>query len=181
MLTMAQTKVKRRSGNERRKMILERLRQSSEPVTGSELAEQMNVSRQVIVQDISLLKAKEYPIIATSQGYLFLAKPQSEMKTRTIACRHTMQQTENELNLIVDCGVTVVDVTVEHPFYGEITGSLMIRNRMDVDRFIGKMKQTGAALLSSLTGGVHLHRLEALSNDRLDAAVRLLKKAGYLL
>lgn len=178
---MNQTKDKRRSGGERRKLILELLRQSSEPVTGSELADRMDVSRQVIVQDISLLKAKEFPIIATSQGYLFLTKSEPEMKTRTIACRHTMQQTEDELNLIVDCGVTVIDVTVEHPFYGEITGSLMIRNRMDVGRFISKLEQTGAALLSSLTGGVHLHKLEAPSNDRLDAAVHLLKKAGYLL
>lgn len=178
---MTQTRDKRRSGSERRKLILELLRQLSEPITGSELADQMDVSRQVIVQDISLLKAKEYPIIATSQGYLFLRRSEPDMKTRTIACRHSRQQTANELNLIVDCGVTVIDVTVEHPFYGEITGSLMIRNRMDVTRFIDKLEKTGASLLSSLTGSVHLHKLEAPANERLDAAVRLLKKAGYLL
>lgn len=169
------------SGHDRRKKVLELLHQAARPITGSELADRMKVSRQVIVQDISLLRAKDCPIIATSQGYLFLNKPDSQKKSRTIACRHTFSQTEHELNLLVDCGVTVIDVTVEHPVYGEITGSLMVRDRIDVRRFISRLNQTGASLLSSLTGGVHLHRLEAPSEDNLDAAVRALEKAGYLL
>ncbi|RYM06837.1 transcription repressor NadR [Sporolactobacillus sp. THM7-7] len=178
---MAEQKYKRQSGSQRRKKVLEHLRKASAPITGSELAEKMRVSRQVIVQDISLLRAKDHPIIATSQGYLFLGQVPSDVKSRTIACRHNLQQTEHELNLMVDCGVTVVNVTVEHPLYGEITGSLMIRNRMDVKNFISKLEQSGASLLSSLTDGVHLHRLEAASNERLDAAVQALKEAGYLL
>ncbi|RYL93889.1 transcription repressor NadR [Sporolactobacillus sp. THM7-4] len=178
---MNQARGKRKSGKERRKQVLNLLQQTPEPVTGSELADRMQVSRQVIVQDISLLRAKEYPIVATSQGYLYLRQAKPEIKTRIIACRHTLKQTEHELNLIVDCGVTVVDVTVEHPVYGEITGSLMIKNRMDVKRFMEKLSQTGASLLSSLTDGVHLHKLESVSADRLNAAEQALKKSGYLL
>lgn len=178
---MPRTGEKRSSASQRRKKVLECLKRTSNPVTGSELAEQMNVSRQVIVQDISLLKAREHPIIATSQGYIYLSQTKPETKTRTIACKHTLEETEHELNLIVDCGVTVVNVTVEHALYGEITGSLMIRNRTDVALFISRLEQTGASLLSSLTDGVHLHLLEAPSSDLLDQAVRALKKAGFLL
>ncbi|WP_193437425.1 transcription repressor NadR [Sporolactobacillus pectinivorans] len=178
---MTQAGEKRITAKERRHLILECLQSSSDPITGGELAERMNVSRQVIVQDISLIKAKEYPIIATSQGYLFIGRSGLDMKTRTIACHHTIRETEQELKLIVDCGVTVVNVTVEHPLYGEITGSLMIRNHADVAHFISRLQTTGASLLSSLTDGIHLHQLEAPSDGQIDDAVRVLKKAGYLL
>jgi len=178
---MVHTKTKRKNGDERRDRILEILRQSTEPVTGGELADKMSVSRQIIVQDISLLKAKEHPIIATSQGYMYLAQQKSSSKERIIACRHSAKETRHELNLIVDRGVTVKNVTVEHPLYGEITVSLMIRNRLDVIRFMNKIEQTGASLLSSLTDGTHLHLLEAPSDSMLDEAVQALERAGYLL
>lgn len=61
-------------GEERRKQILQWLKETSEPITGGILAERTNVSRQAIVQDISLLKAKNEPIVATSQGYVYLSK-----------------------------------------------------------------------------------------------------------
>ncbi|TGA99497.1 transcription repressor NadR [Sporolactobacillus shoreae] len=178
---MTETEEKRITAKERRHLILERLQSSTDPITGSELAEQMNVSRQVIVQDISLIKAKEYPIIATSQGYLFIGRSRSDLKTRTVACRHSVQETENELTLVVSCGVTIINVTVEHPLYGEITGSLMIRNHADIAHFISRLETTGASLLSSLTGGIHLHQFEAPTDRQIDDAVRALKKAGYLL
>lgn len=178
---MVYTKTKRKHGDERRNQILEILRQSAEPVTGSELADKMSVSRQIIVQDISLLKAKEHPIIATSQGYMYLSEQKSNLKKRTVACRHNAEETRHELNLIVDCGVTAKNVTVEHPLYGEITVSLMVRNRLDVIRFMNKVEQTGASLLSSLTDGIHLHLLEAPSDSMLDEAVQALERAGYLL
>jgi transcriptional regulator of NAD metabolism len=178
---MEKNEVKHIHAKDRRRLILDHLQKSSEPITGSELAEQMHVSRQVIVQDISLIKAKNVPIIATSRGYLFNGKNRPEWKTRTIACRHTTEETEHELNLIVDCGVTVINVTVEHPLYGEMTGSLMIRSRSDVTHFITRLKTTGAALLSSLTGGIHLHLLEAPSETQIDNAMKALKRAGYLL
>ncbi|MCI1856650.1 MAG: transcription repressor NadR [Sporolactobacillus sp.] len=178
---MSRINEKRVTGQERRKMILSYLQSADQPVTGNELAGRMNVSRQVIVQDISLIKAQRLPIIATSRGYLYLGKQKQEMKTRTIVCRHSIEDTARELTLIVECGVTVVNVTVEHPLYGEITGSLMIANRSDVAHFIGKLHSTGASLLSSLTGGVHLHLLEAPYSRQIDNAVQALKKAGILI
>jgi Predicted small molecule binding protein (contains 3H domain) len=178
---MEKTGEKHIHASERRRLILEHLQTSHDPITGSELADLMNVSRQVIVQDISLIKAREIPIIATARGYLYTGTRNPELKTRTIVCRHTIEETEHELNLIVACGVTVVNVTVEHPLYGEMTGSLMIRSRSDVVHFIGRLKTTGAALLSSLTDGIHLHLLEAPSTEQIDNAMKALKKAGYLL
>lgn len=179
--TMKTIRGKRISGDERRKSILTLLEQTPDPLKGNELAEKMNVSRQVIVQDISLLKAEGQPIIATSQGYLLLQKSKQDQITKIVACKHSISETEDELNRIVDCGVTVLNVTVEHPLYGEITRSLMVRNRSDVRHFVENLQKTGASLLSSLTDGVHIHELEASDLEKINHAICALKKAGYLL
>ena len=42
---------------------------------------------------------------------------------------------EEELQILVDHGVRVLDVIVEHPLYGEMRGSLMIESRADVQDF----------------------------------------------
>lgn len=171
---------KKMSGNERRKYILQILKNSSTPITGGELAERTRVSRQVIVGDISLLKAKNEPIMATSRGYLYTERKNPEYE-KIIACSHTPEQTEEELNLLVDYGVTVKDVTIEHPVYGDITASIMVSNRMEVKNFITQMKTTGSPLLSELTGGIHLHTISASSNRAIDQAVAAMEKAGFLI
>ncbi|MGG6431073.1 transcription repressor NadR [Anoxybacillus sp. D401a] len=168
-------------GEERRTLILQWLKETKRPMTGMELANKTNVSRQVIVQDISLLKAKNEPIIATSQGYLYLSPSSTHMYTRTIACCHTPEQTKDELYTIVDHGVTVRDVKIEHPVYGDLTASIMVSNRLEVDEFIQKINETKSAYLSQLTDGVHLHTLEADSIEKLDEACAALKQARFLI
>ena len=74
---MKQNEQKKILGEERRQLILQWLLAANEPLSGNELSKKTNVSRQVIVQDISLLKARNEPIIATAQGYLYL-KPQEK-------------------------------------------------------------------------------------------------------
>jgi uncharacterized protein len=169
-------------GEERRNWILELLKTSSEPITGSELATKTNVSRQVIVGDITILKAKNEPIIATSQGYLFMKTnmPHTQVE-RTIACSHPPEKTEEELNLMVDYGVTVKDVKIEHPVYGDLTASIRVSNRQEVQQFMEKIRSTKAAYLSELTGGIHLHTLSASSEQALDTAVEALRKANFLI
>ncbi|GGE42755.1 transcriptional regulator [Pullulanibacillus camelliae] len=167
-------------GEERRTTILKWLQEADEPLTGSELAKKTNVSRQVIVQDISLLKAKNEPILATARGYLYFKKGQKEQCVQVIACQHNEARTEEELNLLVDHGVRVKDVIVEHPVYGEITASLMLENRRDVQLFMKKIKGTKASLLSALTEGIHLHTIEAGSEEKLSDACIALKEAGLL-
>jgi transcriptional regulator of NAD metabolism len=169
-------------GKERRDYILSRLKTSDQPLTGRALADETNVSRQVIVQDISLLKASGEPIIATSRGYVYLKKNgTNERMTKVVAVRHRPEDTKKELYTLVDHGVTVKNVIVEHPLYGDLTGSLMLQNRRDVDDFLAELAAKNAALLSDLTGGIHLHTLEADSAERMDQAVAALKKLGFLL
>lgn len=173
---------KKMLGEERRQRILSWLKESSNPLSGKMLAERTNVSRQVIVQDVSLLKAKGEPIIATSRGYVLLQENNNNSKcTKVIAVCHGSEDTANELYTLVDHGVAVVNVMVEHPIYGDITGSLMVKNRRDVDAFLKELKQKQASLLSQLTEGVHLHTIEAETQKQLDEACNALKKAGYLL
>ncbi|TYR82280.1 transcription repressor NadR [Priestia megaterium] len=169
-------------GEKRRELILQWLKNDSCPVTGSELSKRTNVSRQVIVQDISLLKARNEPILATSQGYIYMQAPLSNtLHQRIIACQHGPEDTEKELCLIVDHGVRIKDVTVEHPVYGELTASMMIQTRKEVELFLKKIRETSAAYLSQLTDGIHLHTIEADSTEKLDAACHALQQAGYLI
>lgn len=172
------------SGPQRRQWILETLKNAASPVTGTELAKRANVSRQVIVQDIALLRAAQAPILATPQGYVYYENPGSHQDapcSRVIACKHRLEETELELNTLVDHGLHVLDVIVEHPIYGELRGSLMLKNRRDVQHFLKNMRRSGASLLSSLTDGVHLHTVAAESEARIDEACEALARLGILL
>ena len=57
-------------GKERRYEILNLIKSMKEPISGTELAKKFDVSRQVIVQDIALLRAENYDIFSTTRGYL---------------------------------------------------------------------------------------------------------------
>ncbi|GAB3046127.1 3H domain-containing protein [Virgibacillus ainsalahensis] len=169
-------------GEERRHLILSWLKDSIEPLAGKALAERTHVSRQVIVQDVSLLKAKGEPIIATSRGYVYFNdRNETDKIKKIIAVCHRSEDTADELYTLVDHGVSIQNVVVEHPIYGDLTGSLMLKNRRDVDAYLDKMKNTQATLLSRLTEGVHLHTIEADTEEQLDEACEALKIAGYLL
>ncbi|WP_010097227.1 transcription repressor NadR [Ornithinibacillus scapharcae] len=169
-------------GDKRRSLILEWLINNQEPITGKELSERTKVSRQVIVQDISLLKATGEPIMATARGYVYLKENNNLGHVRrTIVVKHTVEQTADELFTLVDYGVTVRNVMVEHPIYGDLTGSLMIKNRREAKEFLKKLNSTGATLLSKLTEGVHLHTIEAEEEVQIEEACEALRKLGILL
>jgi len=173
---------RKKTGEERRQFILDWLKKTTEPLTGQVIAEKTNVSRQIVVQDISLLKARNEPVMATSQGYVYLTEQRSTLSfKKIIACRHVPKDTERELLMMVDHGVTVRDVSVEHPIYGELTATLMIKNRRDVIGFIKRMDSTNAAYLSDLTEGVHLHTIEADTEEQLSSLCQELEQAGFLL
>lgn len=169
-------------GEERRHFLLQLLRESTKPITGSDLSAKANVSRQVIVGDITLLKAKNEPIIATSQGYMYLKNSSpSPIFEKTVACYHSPEKTEEELNILVDHGVTVKDVKIEHPVYGDLTASIMVANRQEVKHFMKKVLTTKASFLSELTGGMHLHTITALTEDSLQKAEEALLANGFLI
>ncbi|WP_374722382.1 transcription repressor NadR [Peribacillus tepidiphilus] len=176
------TEKKKLLGEERREKLLALLKESDSPLTGTQLAAMANVSRQVIVGDMTLLKAKNEPIVATSQGYLYLHSPGSSIRyEKTVACFHSPERAEEELLLLVDLGVTVKDVKIEHPVYGDLTASIMVSNRKEVRQFFEKIRKTNASFLSELTDGIHLHTLQASSKAVLEEAEKALKKAGFLI
>ena len=126
------------------------------PISATALAGRFGVTRQVVVGDIALLRAEGRSVIATPRGYII---PVPDGFLRTIACVHNAAQTREELNAMVDCGCTVIDVVVEHPVYGQLTAPLAISSRYDVEQFIEKMTSASASPLSALTEGIHLHTL----------------------
>jgi uncharacterized protein len=167
-------------GAERRRKLTEWMRTQAGPVHGDDLARQFRVSRQCLVQDVAVLRAAGVEILSTPQGYrLPQGKPAGYRAT--LACRHTPEQTEQELNILVDHGVRVLDVVVEHPLYGELRGSLTIESRADVQDFLRRWRHTRASLLSSLTRGVHLHTVEATRPKSIAQAKARLLEAGILL
>ena len=58
------------SGEQRREKMLEILANARQPVSGTALAKTFAVSRQVIVQDIALLRAQKREIVSTCRGYM---------------------------------------------------------------------------------------------------------------
>ncbi|MDE3111085.1 MAG: transcription repressor NadR [Acidobacteriota bacterium] len=164
----------------RRNRIIESIRSRQGPVSGAELAKRLRVSRQCLVQDIAILRAAGEEIVATPRGYR-LPDSASDTHRAVLACRHSPERTEEELQILVDHGVKVLDVIVEHPLYGELRGSLAIESRADLQDFLKRVKATHAALLSSLTGGVHLHTVEASRPEMISRARARLRERGILL
>ncbi len=166
------------ANTERREAILKALSQAEHPLSGSALGKLTGVTRQVVVQDIALLRNSGYAIEATARGYV-LASPQ-EMPTRVFKTRHTQDQTADELNLFVDHGATVVDVFVNHRTYGRVEAQLGLKNRRDVARFLTELESGISTPLMSLTSGYHFHHIAAESEEILDEIEQALQDKGYL-
>lgn len=170
------------NANERRKLIISRLKNSDKAISASMLAQQLSVSRQVIVGDIALLRASGIKISATPRGYIFEKENDAGFPyIGFLPCRHTPDETRDELYVIVDFGGYVIDVIVEHPIYGQLAGPLDIASRHDVDLFIQHLDSHKAARpLSTLTDGVHFHRIGCKSEDTFELIKSALKSKGFL-
>lgn len=164
--------------NDRRKKIIEYLGSQNEPVPGASLASIFNVTRQIIVQDMAILRAENNKIIATSQGYTIL--PVQRLYSKKIVCSHNISEVREELITIVESGCKILDVVVEHPVYGEIKGNLMLSSVKDIDEFMEKISDSNASLLSQLTNGIHIHTIESLNEDTIKRTEKLLRDKGIL-
>ncbi len=164
---------------ERRQVILDILNQSAQPVSAAALAARFSVSRQIIVGDVALLRASGAEISATPRGYVIL--PAATGLVRQIAVQHDAAGMEAELNAIVDHGCTVVDVIVEHPVYGQLTGPLQISNRYEVRQFLDRCARSDAQPLSNLTEGIHLHTLACPDKNAFLRVQTALRDMGILL
>lgn len=166
---------------ERRKQILEILKNEAAPISGTELARRLNVSRQVVVQDIALLRADNRNIIATNKGYLFFHEGEQAKSRRSFCVCHRDEDILDEFCAIVDCGGRVLNVVVEHEIYGQIAVDLIINNREDALSYVEKSRDKNTKPLNILTNGIHYHTIEADSEEILDKIEERLKKLGYLI
>lgn len=167
-------------GIERREKLIELLKRSTTPLSGSELAKKLSVSRQVIVQDIALLRAVNKNILSTTKGYLLYYQEQQKVN-RCFYVKHTTEQIEDELLTIIDLGGTVLDVIVSHEIYGSIEADLILHSRQDVFDFVEKVKQKKTIPLKELTGDCHYHTIEADNEEILNRIEQSLKLKGYLI
>ncbi len=166
---------------QRRQKILELLRQSAQPASAGMIAARFQVSRQVIVGDIALLRAANVNISATPRGYILVDQnARADEIIHTIACRHDNSNLAEELYTIVDNGCGLIDVIVEHAVYGQLSGQLQIFSRYDADNFMEKLAKEHAAPLSDLTEGIHLHTISCRSEEAYQRVLEELKAKGIL-
>lgn len=167
--------------NARRSAIIDVLKKSKTPITGTDLSEHFDVSRQIIVQDIAIIRASGTNVIATSSGYILPQKTDRKKIIKTFVSKHIgFDRMEEELYIVVEYGGKVIDVIVEHPVYGEIVGTLHLSTIEDVDAFIKKVKETGAKPLSILTEGDHFHTIEVPSEKIYDLIMAELREKGFI-
>ena len=95
------------------------LKNQEKAISGREFAQQLEVSRQVIVQDIAILRAKNVPILSSPEGYL-LEKTEKKLQFSFFSRHQSLQEMKEELEIIVDYGGKLLNIQVEHEIYGEI-------------------------------------------------------------
>lgn len=167
------------NSKDRRDNILLRLLENNTPIKGAEFAKLYYVTRQIIVKDIAILRARGYNIIATPEGYIISNIEDNKIKF-IIAVEHDAENLKSELEIIIKYGGTIEDVIVEHPIYGEIKANLMIRNLNDMNKFLDKYTNNNAKPLSILTNGVHLHTISVDNEESRELIKKDLKKNNFI-
>ena len=137
------------------------------------------VTRQIIVADIALLRAAGNNIRAEHRGYV-LDRTIGEIRKK-IVCKHPKENVVDEFYAIVDNGGKVIDVQVEHSIYGVISADMSISSRFDADEFVRNVSESGAAQLSDLTGGVHVHTIGVKDEVTFDRICSKLDELGILI
>lgn len=165
------------TGVQRRKKILTMMRESTNPLSGGALGKETGVSRQVVVQDIALLRMEGYPIVATARGYIL---NESKQAVRLFKTHHTNEQLGDELKTIIDLGGCVLDVMVNHRVYGKMSANLNIKNRRDIQVLLKDLETGKSTPLMSVTSGYHFHHVSAESEDILDEIEESLRQKQYL-
>ena len=162
---------------DRREKIIQILQASQEPVSGVDLSKRLQVSRQVIVQDIALLRAKDYEIMSTNRGYV-LTSPQE--CSRVFKVIHTDEQVEEELQSIIDLGGWVKDVFVYHKVYGVVKADMNLHSRRDIAAYMKELESGKSSLLKNVTSGYHYHTVVTRDEKTLDLIQEALADKGFL-
>lgn len=158
---------------ERKYEIVAILKSLKRPVKGKDLSERLNVSRQIIVSDIAALREEGYKIISTRDGYIL---DTGGKVRRTVAVRHSSDEIYDELKTIVELGGKVLDVIVEHPIYGEISGRIDVESLDDVEKFITLLRTSNTKPLLEISDGIHLHTIETADEETMEKILKAIEK-----
>jgi transcriptional regulator of NAD metabolism len=170
------------NGETRRMQILQLLKERSEPISGTALAGIFRVSRQVIVQDIALMRAENHQILSTNKGYLYRTEEEETVRPkRVFFVRHRDDQVLEEFMTVIDLGGRILDVAVEHELYGQIRVDLLVETAQDADAFVQKLHACRDNPLKMLTDDCHYHTVTAPSERLLDLIEEDLHKKGFLI
>lgn len=170
------------TGEERRLKILSKLQESDTPLSGTALSKIFHVSRQIIVQDIALMRAENYGILSTNKGYLLrTGKTENTQPKRVFFVKHHTQQVLDEFNTILELGGRILNVAVEHELYGQICADLLIETKTDASDFYSKLMHCRDNPLKNLTDDCHYHTVCAPSEKLLDLIEAELQRKGYLI
>lgn len=165
------------TGSDRRQDIILQIQKSTCPLSGTKLAALYHVSRQVIVQDIALIRAVGYDIISTNRGYILNT---AKSASRVFKVQHTDEQLEDELCSIIDLGGMVRNVMVNHRVYGRIEAEMNIDSRRKVAEFIEDIRSGKSSPLKNITSNFHYHKIFADKEETLDLIEGMLRDKGYL-
>ena len=170
------------TGEERRSEILKKLMEAQQPMSGTALAKAFQVSRQVIVQDIALMRAERHDILSTNKGYLYQdERVENACPKRVFHVKHATEQVLDEFLTVTELGGRVLDVAVEHELYGQIRVDLLIESRQDAEEFYQKLSVCRDNPLKVLTDDCHYHTVAAPSEKLLDLIEAELRQKGLLL
>ena len=170
------------TGEERRAQILEKLKQQGPPLSGTALAKLFHVSRQVIVQDIALMRAENHGILSTNKGYLYRTEEtENTQPKRVFYVKHTTAQVQEEFGIVLELGGKILDVAVEHEIYGQIRADLLIETEQDAEEFTRRLLNCRDNPLKVLTDDCLYHTVTAPSEKLLDLIQRELQEKGFLL
>lgn len=170
------------TGEERRNRILQLLKTQDSALSGTALANEFHVSRQVIVQDIALMRAENHDILSTNRGYLYRRKDDRiSLPKRVFFVRHSTEQVLSEFMTVIDLGGKILDVVVEHEIYGQIRADLLIETPQEAHDFAEKLNNSRDNPLMILTDECHYHTVAAPSEKLLDLIQQELDNKGFLL
>lgn len=162
----------------RRNEILSLIGNAENPIPANVLADRFDVSRQVIVQDVAILRANGYDVTATNRGYVLNAEVRP---SRVFKCRHSFDEIVDEGVLIIEAGGKVEDVFVNHRVYGRIYARLDLLSRMHVEELYRSLVSGASKPLMSVTDGYHYHTVSADSEEALDKIQEVLRARGFLI
>ena len=170
------------TGEQRRNQILAMLMQQQTPLSGTALASHFHVSRQIIVQDIALMRAENHSILSTNKGYLYRTEEtEHNQPKRVFFIRHETSQVLEEFMTVIELGGKILDVAVEHELYGQIRVDLLIESSQDARDFSEKLMSCRDNPLKVLTDDCHYHTVCAPSEKLLDLIEAELKAKGFLI